>query len=228
MASFLHFVLHFMKPLKLLACLVTLQLTCGFTLQAADPQPFRQWTDAQGRAITARIVDATAADSVKIEREDGCVFTVPLKTFSAADQSYVKNWLAEQADIAAGRPILKEPDAATWALLNSAGNQPASAYSNTRLDHIIETINQRITVNDVKTAAGEPLALRTEPSSLAARIQISGEMPRMSLATFIQSVARNNQLVVKIDSAGLIVLVDNPSESKKSEPSFLGVSVSQN
>jgi hypothetical protein len=217
-----------MNPLKLLACLVTLQLTCGLPLQAADPQPFRQWTDAQGRAITARLVEASSADSVKIEREDGRVFTVPLKTFSSADQSYVKTWRMEQDDIAAGRPVLKEPDAALWTLLNSGGNQPASTYSNTGLDQIIESINRRFVVKDVKTAAGETLAVRTEPSGLASRIQISGEMPRMSLAAFIQEVARSNQLAVKTDSAGLVVLVDNPSGSKKAEPAFLGVSVSQN
>jgi hypothetical protein len=216
-----------MKRLKLLACLVTLQLTSGLTLQAADPQPFRQWTDAQGRSITARIVDTPAPDSVKIEREDGRVFSVPVKTFSAADQSYVKNWRTEQEDIAAGRPVLKEPDAALWTLLNSGGNQPASTYSNTRLDQIIEGINQRFSVREVKTPAGEPLALRTEPSSLGSRIQISGEMPRMSLGAFIQEVARSNQLAVKTDSAGHVVLVDNP-ESKKSEPAFLGVTVSKN
>jgi hypothetical protein len=215
-----------MKPLKLLACLVTLQFTCGLTLQAADPQEFRQWTDANGRSITARIVDAPNADSVKIEREDGRVFTVPIKTFSAADQSYVTVWRAEQADIAAGRPVLKEPDAATWTLLNSGGQQPASTYSNTRLDQIIESINQRFVVKDVKTSSGQPLALRTEPADLAARVQISGDMPRMSLQGFVQTVARVNDLAVKIDRSGMLVLVDKPqpaSSNEKPAASFFGV-----
>ncbi|MBC8040900.1 MAG: hypothetical protein H7Y06_10185 [Opitutaceae bacterium] len=215
-----------MKPLKLLACLVTLQLTSGLTLQAADPQEFRQWTDTNGRAITARLVEAPNTDSVKIEREDGRVFTVALKTFSAADQAFVNTWRAEQADIAAGRPVLKDPDASTWTLLNAGGSQPASTYSNTRLDEILEVINQRFVVKAVKTASGQPLALRTEPADLAARVQISGDMPRMSLQGFVQTVARTNDLAVKIDRSGMLVLVDKPQTSSadsKQVASFFGV-----
>jgi hypothetical protein len=215
-----------MKPYKLLACLVTLQFTCGLTLQAADQQELRQWTDANGRSINARLVDAPTADSVKIEREDGRVFTVAIKTFSDADQAFVSNWRSEQADIAAGRPVLKEPDASTWTLLNSGGSQPASNYSNTRLDHIIEGINQRFVVKAVKTASGQPLALRTEPSDLASRIKLSGDMPRMSLQGFVQMVANSNALAVKIDSSGMLVLVDKPqpaSADSKQVASFFGV-----
>lgn len=215
-----------MKPLKLLACLVTLQLTCGLTLQAADQQELRQWTDINGRTITARVVDAPNTDSVKIEREDGRVFTVALKTFSAADQAFVTTWRSEQADIAAGRPVLREPDAAAWTLLNSGGNQPASIYSNTPLDQIIEAINQRFAVKAVKTPAGQPLALRTEPSDLASRVQISGDMPRMSLQGFVQTVARINALEVKTDVSGMLVLVEKPqpaSSDDKPIASFFGV-----
>lgn len=215
-----------MKPLKLLACLVTLQFTCGLTLQAADQQELRQWTDTNGRSITARIVDAPNADSVKIEREDGRVFTVALKTFSAADQAFVTTWRTEQADIAAGRPILKEPDAALWTLLNSGGSQPASTYSNTPLDQIIEAINQRFVVKAVKTPAGQPLAVRTEPADLASRVQISGDMPRMSLQGFVQTVANANALTVKKDASGMLVLVDKTqptSADGKPVASFFGV-----
>lgn len=217
-----------MKPFKLLACLVTLQFTCGLTLKAADPSELRQWTDTNGRVMTARLLEAPAADSVKIEREDGRVFTVPLKTFSPADQAFVATWRAEQADIAAGRPILKEPDTAIWTLLNSGGSQPASTYSNTSLDQIIEGINQRFVVKAVKTASGQPLALRTEPSDLATRVKVSGEMPRMSLQGFVQAVANANALAVKTDSKGMLVLIDKSQpESADGKPvaSFFGVPV---
>ncbi|MBC8009911.1 MAG: hypothetical protein H7067_07420 [Burkholderiales bacterium] len=215
-----------MKPLKLLACLVTLQLTSGLTLQAADQQELRQWTDINGRSISARLVEAPNADSVKIEREDGRVFTVALKTFSAADQAFVNTWRTEQEDIAAGRPVLKEPDAATWTLLNAGGQQPASTYSKTRLDEILEVINQRFVVKAVKTASGQPLVLRTEPADLAARVQFSGDMPRMSLQGFVQTVAQANDLAVKIDRSGMLVLVDKPQTSSadsKQVASFFGV-----
>ncbi|CAM2977042.1 hypothetical protein [Rariglobus hedericola] len=216
-----------MKPYKLLACLVTLQFTCGFTLQATDTQDFRQWTDVNGRTMSARVVEVPNAESVKIERADGRIFTVPLKTFSTADQSYVKTWVEESADTDGSS--LKSADAATWTLLN-AGDQPAATYSQTALDQVIENINQRFTVRAVKTPAGKSLQIRTEPSDLASRIQISGDMPRMSVGSFVKEIARINDLGVKTDAAGMVVLVDKSPAPAHAAPvaSFFGVPVSQN
>jgi hypothetical protein len=222
-----------MKSYKLLACLVTLQFTCGFTLQAADAQDLRQWTDVNGRTMCARLIDAPHADSVKIERQDGRLFTVPLKMFSAADQSYVKTWRAEAAQAAqaanTGGTSLQTPDTATWTLLNT-GDQPAATYYKTALNQVIETINQRFALREVKTSAGQPLQIRTEPSDLAARIQITGDMPRMSVGSFVKELARINDLGVKTDPAGMVVLVDKAPASSQAEPigSFLGVPITQN
>lgn len=223
-----------MKPFKLLACLVTLQFTCGLTLQAADPQSFRQWTDTNGRTITARLLDTPDAESVKIERQDGRVFTVALKTFSTADQNYVTAVRAETsaagaATTSTGGASFKDPDPATWALLNT-GTQPASQYSNTRLDQVIEGINQRFAVKDIKTPAGLPLQVRTEPVDLAERIKISGDMPRMSVASFVKEVARSNALGVKTDAAGMVVLVEKAPAASAPAPavSFFGVPVANN
>ncbi|MET0262099.1 MAG: hypothetical protein ABW223_04325 [Rariglobus sp.] len=224
-----------MKPHKLFACLVTLQLMCGFTLKAAAPQDFREWTDVNGRTMNARLIAAPNAESVKIERQDGLSFTVPLTTFSAADQKYVKAWRAENASSShagnkkgpAHHQGLRDPDTATWTLLGS-GDQPASTYSKTRLDQIIESINQRFAVREIKTAKGSPLQVRTEPSDLASRIQISGEMPRMSVASFVKEIARANDLGVKIDASGMIVLVDKAPPSEAQTPSLFGVPISQN
>ena len=212
-----------MKPLKLLACLVTLQLTSGLTLKAADHQPFRQWTDTSGRAITARFVDAPDAQSVKIERQDGAVFTAALKLFSDIDQNYVKAVLEAKAT---GRPVLLDPDAATWTLLNTS-NQPAASYSKSGLDLILETANQRLTTAGTKTTAGDALQVRTEPADLAAHITLSGDMPRMGFGAFIKEIARANKLAVKTDPAGQIVLVDLAAPSEKTNLEFLGVKVPQ-
>lgn len=216
-----------MKPLKLLACLVTLQFTCGLPLQAADPQDFRQWTDAKGRTMLARLVETPDKDSVKIERQDGRVFTVPVATFSAADQDYVKLHRAKNTTSAtpADDSTYVAASAATWTLLNSGGNQPAALYDSTPLDQILDLINQRFTMKAVKTSGGLPLALRTEPADLAARIKISGDMPRMAMASFVQEIARLNDLSVKTDPTGMIVLVDKtaPKPETETDINFFGI-----
>lgn len=219
-----------MKPFKLLACLVTLQFTSGLTLQAADPQDFRKWTDAGGRTITARFIEAPDAASVKIERQDGRVFVVALKTFSAADQAYVTAF-REGATAAVGADVadaaaLGDAAASTWTLLDAAGNQPASTYDGTSLAEIITGLNQRFAVKAVKTAAGLPLRVRTEPSDLAARVQLTGDMPGMKLAAFVKEVARINGLTIKTDAAGMVVLVDKPRPaSKSSTANYFGVAM---
>lgn len=209
-----------MKPPKLLACLVTLQLTCGLTLQAADTRDLRTWTDANGRTITARLLKTIDADSVQIQRQDGHVFTVPLKTFSADDQAYVQAVSA----LTAG---LKPADARLWTLLETGGHQPASTYSDIGLDLILETLNRRLAVRDLKTASGQPLRVRTEPADLAARIKLSGELPRMSTAAFIKQIAGSNNLLVASDAAGMIVLAENSPAADNAAPEFLGIKISQ-
>lgn len=217
-----------MKPFKRLACLVTLQFIGCLALTAAEPGELRQWTDPSGRTINARLVEIVGANSIKIEREDGQVFTVALKLFSAEDQSYVKSvGDLDKASKTAGSPGFKAADAALWALLDSAGTQPASTYSNTGLDLVLESINQRFSVRDVKTSAGRPLQVRTEPSDLASRVKISGDMPRMSLASFMKEIARANNLAVATDPTGMVVLVDKTPASDQNAPDFLGVKLSQ-
>lgn len=227
-----------MKPFKLFACLVTLQFTSGLTLQAAAPQEFRKWTDTNGRTISARLVELADASSVKIERADGQVFVVPLKTFSTADQAYVAAFREGKLQPAAaeapaivkadvGTPDgaeLAEATASTWALLNAGGSLPGASYDKTTLEEILGDLNRRFAAKAVKTAMGRPLQIRTEPSDLATRVQIAGDMPGMSLAAFLKEVAKLNDLVVKTDAAGMVVLVDKPlPPSKKPVSSYFGV-----
>lgn len=210
----------FMKSLELLACLVTLQFLGGLTLKAASSHDFRQWTDAKGRSITARFVETSGADAVKIERQDGVVFTVSLATFSAADQAYVRSLTEPGAG-------LKPADEKLWALLESGGDQPASSYLNTSLDLVLETINRRFSLREVKNASGEALQIRTEPADLGARIKISGDLPRMSMATFMKEIARTHDLMVATDARGMIVLANKEPASGGGGDDFLGVKLSQ-
>lgn len=215
-----------MKPYKLLACLVTLQFTCGLTLQAADTHDFRQWTDANGRTINARLVEAIGTESVKIERHDGLSFTVSLKAFSPADQAYVKSLRAAPPTSKFTLPAgLKAADPALWTLLAASGTQPETTYSNTSLDLVLETLNRRLSVDAIKSPAGQPLHVRTEPANLASRVKLSGAMPRMTLATFMKEIARANNLAVATDSKGMVVLVD---KTPGADLEFLGVGISQN
>lgn len=128
-----------MKSIKLLACLVTLQFTVGLTLEAAESSTFREWTDAKGRQITARLVETTDAGSVKIERKDGQVFTVAVAVFSKADQAYVETFRAAQKTeiVAAGQsaetPLAKASEADTPKAKFAANTSSRSASATEQL-----------------------------------------------------------------------------------------------
>jgi len=229
---------NLMKSFKRLACLVALQFMCGLTLQAADPQNFRQWTDTAGRTMVAKLLSVPDTTWVKIQRSDGKVFNVAVAMFSTTDQAYVKAYrdkmtvAAPDQDapapvvIAADGVRLKEPEPSTWALLNSGGYQPASIYNSVHLDEIIEGINRRFVEKEIKTGLGLPFRVRTEPADLAARIQITGNMPGMTLGAFVSEVARVNDLAVKTDAEGMVVLMDKPAPaSAKPVASLFGVAM---
>ncbi len=193
--------------------------------------------------MVARLVDMPDATSVKIERkDDGLLFTVPVSTFSFADQDYVSTHQAQfsrkqtrqsqdeepvagAADHLADGSLLKAPDSSAWTLLNSAGHQPASTYANTTLELIIGGINQRTVVRGIKAPSGVPLTIRTDPLDLASRIRITGDMPRMPLDTFVREIGRANNLGIMIDSEGMVVLVEKRRPKSANEISFLGVPV---
>ena len=221
-----------MKPLKLFACLVTLQFTSSLTLKALENNDLREWTDDKGRQISARLIDMPDAVSIKIERQDGRVFIVPVKTFSEADQAYVRTCYAAKKNQAASTDKASAPNAlaevtpGTWDLLNTSGSQPASTYQNTGLDTIILLINERFAARGVKTPKGESLQIRTEPSDLASQVKVTGELPRMNMAVFHRQIATRNNLAVKTDPSGMIVLVDTtPAAQAKSPGSFFGVPI---
>lgn len=213
-----------MKPFKLFACLVALHFTVGLTLEASAPQEFRDWTDQNGRQMTARLLSAPTAGTIKIERKDGQVFTVPLRLFSDPDQAYVRAYIKQQK-VAAGTASgddLADATEDTWSLLRQAGSQPATLYADTPLEEVIAAINQTFTTKRLKTPDGDEVQIRAEPADLAGRIKLSGQLPSMNTAYLIQTIAYNNNLVVKTDGAGTVVLMD---KNGGSSGSFLGVPV---
>jgi len=59
----------------------------------------RDWTNADGKTITAELVSATD-DAVVLKMVNGREYTVPLNTLSAADGEFAKSWQAEQVAMA--------------------------------------------------------------------------------------------------------------------------------
>lgn len=57
----------------------------------------RTFTDAKGREIEAEILARSGNDKIVIERE-GKEFTVPIGMFSAEDQIFIKEWIAQNPD----------------------------------------------------------------------------------------------------------------------------------
>jgi hypothetical protein len=69
----------------------------------------RTFTDAQGRKLEAEVV-AVQQGQVRIRRADGQEFTLPVTTFSAADQAFLQQWKPPAAP--AGAAAKPDPAAA--------------------------------------------------------------------------------------------------------------------
>ncbi|MBK8037618.1 MAG: hypothetical protein IPK22_10835 [Verrucomicrobiaceae bacterium] len=72
----------------------------------------RTFTDNAGRKVEAELV-AVENDTIRIRRADGQVFTLPLATLSAADQTFVQQWKAKapMAAPAGAKPAAAAKDA---------------------------------------------------------------------------------------------------------------------
>lgn len=55
---------------------------------------YRTWTDARGATISARLVEVDIP-TLHLEREDGTMLTISVRTLSQADQEYVRKWIEE-------------------------------------------------------------------------------------------------------------------------------------
>lgn len=87
--------------MKSLVLPLMLQLIAGAAFANAD-DPYRTFTDDQGRTVEAVIV-RTSPDKVWIRRDDGRTFQVATSTFSEADRKYISEWRQMNA--------LEDPDA---------------------------------------------------------------------------------------------------------------------
>lgn len=105
----------------LLAATVT-----AFAKEKVDP--YRTFTDDQGRTVRAALIRA-AADDVWIRRDDGRIFRLPIATFISADQNFIARWRILEA--------LKAPQAFEFS---------ARRYSDGR--EVITTRTQRTTTKN--------------------------------------------------------------------------------
>ncbi|MCU0873830.1 MAG: hypothetical protein MUE50_15955, partial [Pirellulaceae bacterium] len=92
--------------LRFVRCLACAVLCLGTCLPAACSDQggsaedgYRTFTDSRGRAVQARVVRAEG-DQVTIQRRDGKRFTVPIATFSPADQESLRGLASAKAGTA--------------------------------------------------------------------------------------------------------------------------------
>ncbi len=92
--------------LRFVRCLAYAVLCLGICLPAAcsgqggsAEDNYRTFTDSRGRAIQARVLQVDG-DQVTIQRRDGKRFTVPVASFSPADQEFLRRPASAKADTA--------------------------------------------------------------------------------------------------------------------------------
>lgn len=115
-----------LKPISIMHRLV-ISLLLGLTQISSA----RTFTDVQGRKLEAEIV-SVEANSVRIRRADGQVFSLPLSTLSAEDNAYIQKWKAAAPPAA---PVVKPT-----APLSPAEAKKAADAENRRQLHILEDV----------------------------------------------------------------------------------------
>ncbi|MAE54039.1 MAG: hypothetical protein CMI20_08050 [Opitutae bacterium] len=77
-----------------LSCLL---LFLVFNSLSFAEEPFREWTNLDGRKIKARFIEGTKGQ-VKVRRTDGRTFKIPLDNLSEEDRKYVKSLIFDPTD----------------------------------------------------------------------------------------------------------------------------------
>lgn len=211
-----------MNRAKHFVCLVTLLLAGGLPLMAAGE--VRTWTDNQGRAIQARLVEILPDGTVKIERADGQMFNLPVAKLSAADQAYVA------AQKPAAPSVVISDDAASlralapqdWELLAKAvSTLSPRTYDSTPAEDVLAMINKRLESSEFRLPGGEPMKIVLGPGCEGTRI--TAEIRSASnLATFLKELTKSGELAVGLDSSSRLVL-HKPITKTKDDLQFLGV-----
>ena len=214
-----------MKPIKRLACLVTL-LLCGYPFNTAVADELRTWTDVQGRTINARLLSADPSTStIEIERADGTRFTLPIARLSYADQQFIQHWEpavdgTASAAITVAPAALAELSSANWQWLASAGSITARNYVNTPADELMKLLNLRLSGASSAKAKETIKGVRLDAG--AAITELSIKIPNtVGLGTFFKELAEQNDLQLRVDSAGYIVLQRQPTAPQNQEIKFL-------
>lgn len=91
--------MSYRPSLPLLTAMLAALFLFTASLLQAEPRTF---TDAQGRTITAELLEA-GEDSIRIRRDDGSLFNIPINTLSQSDQDYITDWIDAQITAAAER-----------------------------------------------------------------------------------------------------------------------------
>ncbi len=68
-------------------------ISCAFIVTAISAEPFRSFTSTDGKTVRARVINYdNSSDKVKLEKEGGGSFSVPVSAFSVDDQIIIRNW----------------------------------------------------------------------------------------------------------------------------------------
>jgi hypothetical protein len=196
-------------------------LTLSVTLRAEpklEPKPIRLWTNLAGRTLNARLISSPTIDTVKLERDDGQAFTIPLNSLSEADRAYVHT--SNQSLKAAPKPETCIVKPATWKTLAALPLLPVQRYRDTPLEDNLSYLNTRFAANGLTTPSGSTLQIRISPASLGSRLSTTVEFPPASAETLIRELARLHHLSLRNDTDGHIVFFDPVTSIE-----FLGVTV---
>lgn len=137
------------------ATLASLLLALSAALQA-EPRVF---TDTQGRTLKADLLEA-GEETIRVRRDDGSLFNIPIDTLSQADRDYITDWLDAQITAAATRmrinvskfkdTISKSEGISTKYRTEAAGylislfNESMTVLDGLRIDYRIYMVRQRV------------------------------------------------------------------------------------
>jgi hypothetical protein len=112
---------------KVLLLVLFLGLLCPASCSAqpgSGQGGYREFTDSRGRVVQARVL-RISGDKVTIERRDGKQFTVPISTFSQADQDFIRGSTGRKT------PTAKHGD---WPRFRGSGGMGISGATDLPLD----------------------------------------------------------------------------------------------
>lgn len=160
----------------------------------------RTFTDLEGRTLRAEIVSATDRD-VKIRRDDGMVFEVPVMTFTLADRKYIEAWRKEQSSQTAlplrirlevsqtKKTVGRSEDLSSTTKMVEAGyrilikNESSAPMDGLRIEYRVFKFEDRVGLSDSKRPLGK----------------ISGKIDKVSVPRFGQNEFTTKPVKLTVD-----------------------------